>query len=102
MCLLHPYAWRMRQVIRLSTLFQASQRRCHGVFEQHDIGIEYLPTKHLLVNSKIKFLFAVQVLYKRGKEKKNHSYPHFSVIFKRVKLYHTVISCLYNTLNLDS
>lgn len=58
-------------MIRLSTLFQASQRRCHGVFEQHDIGIEYLPTKHLLVNSKIKFLFAVQVLYKRGKEKKS-------------------------------
>lgn len=58
-------------MIRLSTLFQASQRRCHGVFEQHDIGIEYLPTKHLLVNAKIKFLFAVQVLYKRGKEKKS-------------------------------
>lgn len=58
-------------MIRLSTLFQASQRRCHGVFEQHDIGIKYLPTKHLLVNSKIKFLFAVQVLYKRGKEKKS-------------------------------
>lgn len=58
-------------MIRLSTLFQASQKRCHGVFEQHDIGIEYLPTKHLLVNSKIKFLFAVQVLYKRGKEKKS-------------------------------
>lgn len=77
MCLLHPYAWRMRQVIRLSTLFQASQRRCHGVFEQHDIGIEYLPTKHLLVNSKIKFLFAVQVLYKRGKEKKKSQLPSF-------------------------
>lgn len=78
------------------------ERGGHGAFQQHDIGINSLPTEHLLFSSKIKFLFTVKVLYERGSmKKKNHSHPHSSVICEGVKLHHRVISCLCSTLNLE-